>query len=162
MKPYNPTDPVPFGTDLADLARARADYGAEHGMPIEPWMDPERQFVLIEASQELADAENYLDWDVIQARAAGEDSGEYRIEMTLARLNLRNAFIHALRAAAIRDRSRSVQGINFPDVSYPPTHVDCKMRCALPPNGDPAPAVDGPGSNQYRESLLGGKTDGSK
>lgn len=65
---------------LAELSRARFEAGIAHGLPSQPWADPDRDFVQ-ETAEELADAAHYLEWAVLQGK--GSDSDRIRLVIAL-------------------------------------------------------------------------------
>ena len=121
---YDPLAPVPLDQNLADLASARLEAGTKSGLDPQPWRDPSRQFIRVEAAPEFADADNYLACDAAQAEAAGESSGEYRTAVALARDHCRTAFIYAMYAAGIRERNRALRADNFEEADHADAGTD--------------------------------------
>jgi hypothetical protein len=97
------------GKPLEEFAAERARDG-EFAFPNRPWvstpwLDPQRPFI-DEAQEESGDRHNYLSWDQVQARIAGEDSPAYDEAMAVAIYANRISFEAADRARLIRAKTR--------------------------------------------------------
>ena len=66
---------------LADLARDRYQAGCDQGLPSQPWGNQYRRDFVRDAAEELADACNYLEWELMRDQAAG---AEERIRLIIA------------------------------------------------------------------------------